>query len=263
MKKLLAIIVLGLFLGGCATAPSKTVQKQLIDQGNIKVGMKFSDVQQIIAGMTWFPIIHGTNTQHLILSPTKASYYEETYYYTFKADPSGKKDLWGQYKLADYRLSKIWSSPIKMYDSYLKIATHPKDVSRIATWKTDTLRYLEAKKNSESSSSSSASSSSSNNKNRVAEAKLACADLGFKPKTEKFAECALKFVSLDFERTMSAKNEPQVVIHKNDVNVWDELDSFFRQQGIIQDTNRPANTRTNLRCTSSKTGFGQVVTNCR
>ena len=70
---------------------------------------------------------------------------------------------------------------------------------------------------------------------------------------------------LDFERTTNAKNEPQVIINKNvsDTNIFDELGVLFRQQGIIQDTSRPANNRTNMRCTSSKTGFGQVVTNCR
>ena len=72
-------------------------------------------------------------------------------------------------------------------------------------------------------------------------------------------------VMLNFDRTTTTKNEPQVVIHKNvsDTNIFDELAILFRQQGIIQDTNRPANTRTNMRCISSKTGFGQVVTNCR
>jgi len=100
---------------------------------------------------------------------------------------------------------------------------------------------------------------------KIAQAKQVCKELGFKPKSEKFADCALKMVMLDFERTTTAKNEPQVVIHKNvsNTNIFDELGVLFRQQGIIQDTSRPANNRTNMRCTSSKTGFGQVVTNCR
>jgi len=100
---------------------------------------------------------------------------------------------------------------------------------------------------------------------KITKAKKACRDLGFKPRSERFTDCALKLVMLDFERTTTVKNEPQVIINKNvsDTNIFDELGVLFRQQGIIQDTTRPANTRTNMRCTTTKTGFGQVVTNCR
>jgi hypothetical protein len=107
--------------------------------------------------------------------------------------------------------------------------------------------------------------SSSNEDPKITKAKKACRDLGFKPRSERFTDCALKLVMLDFERTTTVKNEPQVIINKNvsDTNIFDELGVLFRQQGIIQDTSRPANTRNNIRCTSTTTAFGQVVTNCR
>ena len=258
MKKLLAIMVLGLLMSGCATSPSKVVQKQLIDQGNIKIGMDLKTVLQILPGSyNYFPFRYADELNYTYILPNTGNWNDETYMYGFKADAAVKKDMWGIPK--SFKLVKIWNSKLDMLDAYLKIATHPKDIASLTVDKTYVLRNIENKRNNESSSSA----SSSSNTNKVAEAKLACTDLGFKPQTEKFAECALKFVTLDFERTTSAKNEPQVVIHKNDVNVWDELGVLFRQQGIIQDTSRPVNTRTNMRCTSSKTGFGQVVTNCR
>ena len=107
--------------------------------------------------------------------------------------------------------------------------------------------------------------SPSNEDPKITKAKKACRDLGFKPRSERFTDCALKLVMLDFERTTNAKNEPQVIINKNvsDTNIFDELGVLFRQQGIIQDTSRPANTRNNIRCTSTTTKFGQVITNCR
>jgi hypothetical protein len=113
--------------------------------------------------------------------------------------------------------------------------------------------------------SANSSTSGTSTSDKIADAKQACKELGFKPKSEKFADCALKLVTLDFERTTNAKNEPQVIINKNvsDTNIFDELGVLFRQQGIIQDTSRPANTRNNIRCTSTTTKFGQVITNCR
>jgi len=112
-----------------------------------------------------------------------------------------------------------------------------------------------------------AQASPSNEDPKITKAKKACKDLGFRPRSERFTDCALKLVLLDFERQpVSSENKsPQIVIHKNqsNTNVWDELGVLFRQQGIIQDTTRPANTRTNMRCTTTKVGFGQVVTNCR
>ena len=100
---------------------------------------------------------------------------------------------------------------------------------------------------------------------KITKAKKACRDLGFKPRSERYTDCALKLVMLDFEQTTTAKNEPQVIINRNvsDTNIFDELGVLFRQQGIIQDTSRPANTRNNIRCTSTTTAFGQVITNCR
>ena len=102
---------------------------------------------------------------------------------------------------------------------------------------------------------------------KITKAKKACKDLGFRPRSERFTDCALKLVLLDFERqpVSSGNKSPQIVIHKNqsNTNVWDELGVLFRQQGIIQDTTRPANTRSNIRCTTTRAGYGQVITNCR
>ena len=160
---------------------------------------------------------------------------------------------------------KIYNNPIEAFDYLISLEKDRKGFSRIMKAKARYIKYNQEPTKTIQSNTASSGSSSMSTEDKITQAKLACADLGFKPKTEKFADCALKLVTLDFERTITTKNEPQVVIHKNvsDTNIFDELGVLFRQQGIIQDTSRPANNRTNMRCTSSKTGFGQVVTNCR
>ena len=50
MKKILGVIFLSLFLSGCATAPSSVVQDTLIKEGNIKIGMKYTNLLQALGG---------------------------------------------------------------------------------------------------------------------------------------------------------------------------------------------------------------------
>jgi len=184
------------------------------------------------------------------------------------SNPKKNKSAWGTiigWKLEKYKLIKIYDDPIDAFDHYITLEKDPKGLKRINVVKAYYIKNNQEPTKTIQSNTASSGSSSMSTEDKITQAKLACADLGFKPKSEKFADCALKLVTLDFERTITTKNEPQVVIHKNvsDTNIFDELGVLFRQQGIIQDTTRPSNTKTNMRCTSSKTGFGQVVTNCR
>jgi hypothetical protein len=229
MKKLLAIMVLGLLLQGCATPMG---QDSLLESKNDYVAKAHmfprSITKNFLTGASW-----GLYTPQLY----------DFYAYGKSADEAKGKALT---KCKAYQTKKNWQK--KAICEH--VSANPTNSSLRAAASRQEQKIIKAEK-----------AMSSNIK--IANAKQACLDLGFKNNTEKFADCSLKLVMLDVERTTSAKNEPQVVIHKNDVNVWEELGVLFRQQGIIQDTSRPVNTRTNMRCTSSKTGFGQVVTNCR
>ena len=278
MKKLLAIIVLGLILQGCATVPSNQVQKEWINAGVIKIGMNMNELYSVVKGGETFTFApnRDTNPKYLFITTSNPWFSSKNSGQAYLGEATNSNPLsnlaaWttmNGWKLENYRLIKIYDKPLPAYEYMISLEKDPK---RRTLWLDYKKRYIANSVNTSNTSTSAQTitnsntikSSSLSSSERILQAKQACADLGFKPKTEKFADCALKFVTLDFERTTSAKNEPQVVIHKNDVNVWDELGVLFRQQGIIQDTSRPVNTRTNMRCTSSKTGFGQVVTNCR
>jgi hypothetical protein len=229
MKKVLILLLLSVVLKGCATPMG---QDSLLESKNDYVAKAHmfprSLTKNFLTGASW-----GLYTPQLY----------DFYAYGNSAEEAKKKAL---IKCQAYQAKKNWQK--KAICEH--VSASPTNSSLRAAAAQQEQKIIKAEK-----------AMSSNIK--IANAKQACLDLGFKANTEKFADCSLKLVMLDVERTTSAKNEPQVVIHKNDVNVWDELGVLFRQQGIIQDTTRPANTRTNMRCTTTKVGFGQVVTNCR
>ena len=271
MKKLLAIIVLSLLWSGNANAfVSKKLQQQYIDKGLIKVGMKMSD---------FYPIVKSTDTlafvpnyknggKYLFLLTSRSATTQVYLAEATNSNPKKNKSAWGTiigWKLEKYKLIKIYDDPIDAFDHYITLEKDPKGLKRINVVKAYYIKNNQEPTKTIQSNTASSGSSSMSTEDKITQAKLVCTDLGFKPKSEKFADCALKLVTLDFERTITTKNEPQVVIHKNvsDTNIFDELGVLFRQQGIIQDTSRPANTRNNIRCTSTTTAFGQVVTNCR
>ena len=63
---------------------------------------------------------------------------------------------------------------------------------------------------------------------KIAQSKQICKDLGFKVNTEKFADCALKMMSMQFEvsnKVASSGGTKQEIIvkHKNDYDIWDAL----------------------------------------
>jgi len=225
MKKILAILILGL-ISGCATMEGP-----------------------ISSGMSKYDYCLSKN-----MGAMKAMCNARYYYYQNSVEVLKKGNTYAVFRnVSEPTTSTTWTNKFG----------NGTFVAEVYGWSEAEKMIASLDPSKKIVTNNTASSSSSNNK--IAEAKQACKELGFKPKSEKFSDCALKLVTLDFDRTTTAKNEPQVVIHKNvsNTNIFDELDALFRKQGIIQDTSRPANTRTNLRCTSSRTSVGQVVTNCR
>ena len=87
-------------------------------------------------------------------------------------------------------------------------------------------------------SSSSSSSSSSSTDGKIAQAKQICKDLGFKTKTEKFADCSLKMLSMQFEvqnRESSSDGGTQqnIVVNQG----YSVGDAMIALSGIISDAN--------------------------
>ena len=82
------------------------------------------------------------------------------------------------------------------------------------------------------------SSSSGSTDDKIAQAKQICKDLGFKTKTEKFADCSLKMLSMQFEvqnrETSSDGGTQQKIVVNQGYSVGDAMIAL---SGIISDAN--------------------------
>jgi len=83
-------------------------------------------------------------------------------------------------------------------------------------------------------------------RNKIAEAKIACEDLGFTPGTEKFAECALKLSTEGSERTSSNRSSDG----GGGVNWGGVVDTVERQRQEIERLNRERSNNGNTRVCS-------------
>ena len=85
----------------------------------------------------------------------------------------------------------------------------------------------------------SSNSSSGSTDNKIAQAKQICKDLGFKTNTEKFADCSLKMLSMQFEvqnrETSSDGGTQQKIVVNQGYSVGDAMIAL---SGIISDANR-------------------------
>ena len=88
--------------------------------------------------------------------------------------------------------------------------------------------YYKCKQNKSNIASSSSNSLSMSTDDKITQSKQICRDLGFKANTEKFADCALKMMSIQFEATNKVASsggttQEIIVKHKQDYDVWDAL----------------------------------------
>lgn len=92
---------------------------------------------------------------------------------------------------------------------------------------------------------SSTNSSSSSSDQKIAKAKNICRELGFKANSEKFSDCSLKMMALQFETSNKTSNndgsttQQLIVQNQNDFDVGD---FFFGLQKIVDDNYRSTNT---------------------
>tara|TARA_B100000886_G_scaffold315661_1_gene253767 strand:+ start:124 stop:834 length:711 start_codon:yes stop_codon:yes gene_type:complete len=90
----------------------------------------------------------------------------------------------------------------------------------------------------------STSNSTSSNNDKISQSKKICRELGFKVNTEKFADCALKMMAMQFETGNKVSNSDgsttQKIIVKQQDN-YDIGDAFFDLQKIIDNNYRSNN----------------------
>ena len=94
-------------------------------------------------------------------------------------------------------------------------------------------------------------SSSSGANDKIAQSKKICKELGFKANSEKFADCALKMMALQFETGSKVSNSDgsttqQIIVKQQDD--FDVGDFFFGLQKIIDDNYRSSNNSSSTNC---------------
>ena len=121
------------------------------------------------------------------------------------------------------------------------------------------------------SNTGSTQSSGSRTNDKIAKSKQICRDLGFKIKTEKFADCALKMMSIQFEATNKVASssggttQEIIVKHKNDYDVWDAMLDVSNALLSNGNNSSSSSSNNNTRCVIGRTNptFGTTTMNCR
>mgnify|MGYP001314400705 CR=1 FL=1 len=264
MKKLLGIVVLGLLLSGNANSAS------IFD--HLNYGMTKKQVSKIINKSSYENLneIDGYLGQGIcyVGFRDKAIYYSNikieinTHYnpnlknapwYVFENVTKPVKFSLGICKNGNGTLKAITFSredAIKVAKGQISI--NSKNFAKIFTQK-ESINISSKSKNSNTTSTS--SSSSTNDK--ISQSKKICKELGFKANSEKFADCALRMMSLQFEAGSKVSNNDGSSTQKIIVQQQDDFDLgdfFFGLQKIVDDNYRTTNN------SSSTSSTGQ---NCR
>ena len=169
MKNIFTIIVLSCLLYSCATAPSRDVQKSMIDQGAIKIGMNADTLIYALGGYGAIYLYHPIKKEMTFIAPiTNNQTYGSTYYYI------AERFTGNNYDMRNYKITMMEVDPIKTYDYVLKKIPVGKEKIQWERWRAEILsdpNYISWKKNpnktnnkvaSKPKSSRSQSSSSSN-----------------------------------------------------------------------------------------------------
>jgi len=146
MKKILAIITSSLLLYSCTTvAVNKDVQKTLINQGTIKIGMNANTLVETLGGYGAIGLFWPVKKEVAWINPNvNATNYGQTYFYVAEIFTNNNYDL------RNYKITLIELDPIKAYDYVIKKMPEGKEKIQWQTWRAKTLsepKYLSWKKN--------------------------------------------------------------------------------------------------------------------
>ena len=161
MKKLLAIIVLGLLLVGCATVPSNQVQKEWINAGVIKIGMNMNEVYSVVKGGETFTYApnRDTNPKYLFMTTSNPWFSNKNSGQVYlgeatNSNPLNNLAIWttmNGYKLENYKLIKIYDNPLPAYEYMISLE---KDPQRRTLWRDYKKRYIANSVNTSNTSTS-------------------------------------------------------------------------------------------------------------
>ena len=231
MKKLLGIVVLGLL---CCTTSIAVVTNQDIGSSAKKVCGKLYFCYKGLITAVYIPEFK---------SEVWYSSEDRDKYYLFNdvAKPSKFYKINFRHKFYGLNNNKYGGSLVSFYDTFddAKSAANPKLFKKLETEKVIAKDKIKNKDTND----------------KISQSKRICKELGFKANSEKFADCALKMMALQFDTGNKVSNNDgsstqQIIVKQQDD--FDIGDFFFGLQKIVDDNYRSTNNN------SSNQG-----TNCR
>jgi hypothetical protein len=107
-----------------------------------------------------------------------------------------------------------------------------------------------------------------NTNDKITQAKQICKDLGFKTNTEKFADCALKMMSIQFEATnkvasSSGGTKQEIIVkHKNDYDIFDAMLDISNSMLSNNSSSSSSSSNSGTSCFAQTTNSGHTIINC-
>ena len=148
MKKIIILVLLIFCLNSCTTSPNTSIQKTLIKDGSIKVGMNLQPLMAMLASagesMVYHPL-NKSNPNKLLFMPKAFSSYDTKYYAAEPIDPNNKKltcpisCYWG-IRLEAFKVTHIFEDKVEVWDHYIKLATDNKEKMWLLKQKSNTLK---------------------------------------------------------------------------------------------------------------------------
>ena len=233
MKKILGIIILGLLLSGNAYA--KELKIYHADENSITMQKTFMYMTE-----------HGVAAKH-------CAKYKKFALDNWDMDKPNKK-------VTLYCVKKYYPEYQSTYNG-LKVR-----------WTNYDANSNFVKKTTQSTTASSSSNSlSMSTDDKITQSKQICKDLGFKTNTEKFADCALKMMSIQFEATNKVASssggttQEIIVKHKQDYDIFDAMLDMSNALLSNGNNSSSSSSNSNTRCVIGKTNpmFGTTTMNCR
>ena len=117
MIRIILTIIAIISLSSCASAPGGNIQKTLMDEGSIKIGMNLETLTNTLGGsgayfIDWMKI--NKIYKYAYLTPYTSQYGPDSYnnkYYSFEQIVSGKNS-----RIDNYKLIKIWDDVIDAHN---------------------------------------------------------------------------------------------------------------------------------------------------
>jgi hypothetical protein len=270
MKKILGIIVLSLFLSGNVYAKSIKIVSKNSDSivFKVKKGMSTNWGVDESAKNKNLNYVTSTAKQHC-KSLSKKTYIfggkHQNISWNLDEEQGGLFSFRSRFICANslseainvFNTQRNFESMIKRDGWTIKYSN--------SDWRESSFKKINISNNSNTVSSSSGSSTN----DKIAQSKQICRDLGFEMKTEKFADCALKMMSIQFEATnkvASGNGTTQEIIvkHQNDYDIFDAMIDV--SNAMLSNNKKSSSSSSNrgTNCVIGRTNptFGTTTMNC-